>query len=452
MITKVKWRNHTVFGDLELDFAKDDDTPYNTIVLAGENGTGKTSILETLATFLNRDSFEPFKYISYTANGNIFTASRATDEEAGWGYYDRINDVTGEHTRIRSNRNVNKEQIDEDADDIRHYGYVYSRARSGFKTNAVKSIDANELDSSRYSNDRSDDYTSIKSLLISVDNQDNSEWKNISKSGTGTTWTEFSQTSKMYRFEHAFNSFFDNIAYDRIDTSGSEFNVLFTKHGKRIVLDDLSTGEKQIVFRGAYLLKNIHSLDGGIVLIDEPELSMHPKWQQKILEFYRNLFNVDGKQTVQMIIATHSEYVVKSALEDSDNVLVIALEDNNGVVKARRIQKSNMLLPTITAAETNYVAFGIPSIDYHTELYGYLQYKSNTLNSIRDCDDYIKNSTQYNQAIHYKLYTVQRNGRPLNYETLPTYIRNCIDHPDAQHRYSDNEMETSIKLLIELCK
>lgn len=188
------------------------------------------------------------------------------------------------------------------------------------------------------------------------------------------------------------------------------------------------------------------------MLIDEPELSMHPKWQQKILEFYRNLFNVDGKQTVQMIIATHSEYVVKSALEDSDNVLVIALEDNNGVVKARRIQKSNMLLPTITAAETNYVAFGIPSIDYHTELYGYLQYKSNTLNSIRDCDDYIKNSTQYNQAIHYKLYTVQRNGRPLNYETLPTYIRNCIDHPDAQHRYSDNEMETSIKLLIELCK
>lgn len=255
MITKVKWRNHTVLGDLELDFAKDDDTPYNTIVLAGENGTGKTSILETLATFLNRDSFEPFKYISYTANGNIFTASRATDEEAGWGYHDRINDVTGEHTRIRSNRNVNKEQIDEDADDIRHYGYVYSRARSGFKTNAVKSIDANELDSSRYSNDRSDDYTSIKSLLISVDNQDNSEWKNISKSGTGTTWTEFSQTSKMYRFEHAFNSFFDNIAYDRIDTSGSEFNVLFTKHGKRIVLDDLSTGEKQIVFRGAYLLK-----------------------------------------------------------------------------------------------------------------------------------------------------------------------------------------------------
>ena len=53
MITEVKWGNHVVLGDLELNFTKADATPYNTIVLAGENGTGKTSILGTLANFLN---------------------------------------------------------------------------------------------------------------------------------------------------------------------------------------------------------------------------------------------------------------------------------------------------------------------------------------------------------------------------------------------------------------
>lgn len=41
MITRVKWRNHAVLGDLELDFTKANGTPYNTIVLAGENGTGR---------------------------------------------------------------------------------------------------------------------------------------------------------------------------------------------------------------------------------------------------------------------------------------------------------------------------------------------------------------------------------------------------------------------------
>ena len=297
----------------------------------------------------------------------------------------------------------------------------------------------------------SDDYTSIKSLLISVDNQDNSEWANISKSGADTTRAEVSRTSKMHRFEHALNSFFDNIVYDRIDTSGNEFNVIFKKHGKQISLDNLSTGEKQIVFRGAYLLKNIHSLDGGIVLIDEPELSMHPKWQQKILKFYRDLFTVNGNQSVQMIIATHSEYVVKSALDDNDNVLVIALKDDNGEVKARRIQKSNILLPTITAAETNYIAFGIASSDYHIELYGYLQRKNN-IKSIKKCDNFIKRSPGYDAIVHKKPYIfTEQNGHRIYYETLPTYIRNCIDHPDPHYSYNDDEIETSIKLLMQLC-
>ena len=61
----------------------------------------------------------------------------------------------------------------------------------------------------------------------------------------------------------------------------SEKKIIFTKYGRDISIDNLSTGEKQIVFRGAYLLKNSNNLSKGIVLIDEPELSMHPKWQEK---------------------------------------------------------------------------------------------------------------------------------------------------------------------------
>lgn len=42
MMSKIKWKNHSVLGNLELDFTKDDGGVYNTIILAGENGTGKT--------------------------------------------------------------------------------------------------------------------------------------------------------------------------------------------------------------------------------------------------------------------------------------------------------------------------------------------------------------------------------------------------------------------------
>ena len=53
MITKLKWKDHPILGNLELNFTNSSGKPYNTIVLAGENGTGKTTILETLSTFLN---------------------------------------------------------------------------------------------------------------------------------------------------------------------------------------------------------------------------------------------------------------------------------------------------------------------------------------------------------------------------------------------------------------
>ena len=41
-----------------------------------------------------------------------------------------------------------------------------------------------------------------------------------------------------------------------IGSSGS-YTVIFEEYGRRISLDDLSSGEKQIVFRGAFLLRKL---------------------------------------------------------------------------------------------------------------------------------------------------------------------------------------------------
>ena len=183
-------------------------------------------------------------------------------------------------------------------------------------------------------------------------------------------------------------------------------------------------------------------MSGGIALVDEPELSMHPKWQQKVLQYYRNLFNKDGSQDAQMILATHSEYVLRSALEDRDNVLIITLSNDHGTIHSKNIT-APAILPTITSAETNYLAFGILSVDYHIELYGYLQNKTGNF-TVKSCDD---------SALHAKAssFTSQR-GQTTNYQTLPTYIRNLIDHPDPNRNYTQEELKRSTELLIELCR
>lgn len=47
-IKSIKFYNHKIFGNQVFDFTIDGTTPANNIIFAGENGSGKTKILEEL--------------------------------------------------------------------------------------------------------------------------------------------------------------------------------------------------------------------------------------------------------------------------------------------------------------------------------------------------------------------------------------------------------------------
>lgn len=447
MITKLKWKDHPILGNLELDFTNSSDVPYNTIILAGENGTGKTTILETISTFLNLGPIKPFEYIEYKIENKLFHIYPETEHDAELGFHQRQNINEGTEMYIHSNKNNSPDSINTDLLDIRHYGCIYSKARSGFNTAKVKTTTTQQLDQSKYDNDEKDDFTSIKQLLVDIDEQDNSSWMKKCKANKNASLEEFYLSSKTYRFKNAFNNFFDQLQFEEVDTtSPDEKKILFTKNNQNIVIDNLSTGEKQIVFRGAQLLRNVNNMDNSIILIDEPELSMHPRWQDKILTYYRNLFTKNGIQSSQLIIATHSEYVLRSALKDTDNVLIITLNEENGLINSNRISAPSVL-PSITAAETNYLAFNIYSVDYHIELYGYLQAKINKT-KIKECDDYILSQPEFNRSLHSKISSFKNT----QYKTLCTYIRNAINHPDSGNSYTPEELKRSIELLIKLCQ
>lgn len=452
MIKEVKWKSYAALGDLVLDFTKPDGGIYSTIILAGENGCGKTTVLSSLSTFLNLGSIEPFDFIRYFINDNSFKIvidQEASKTNSNWnqiGFHKRINESTNEILSITSSRGHSQELIESDFNDIRHYGCVYSKARSGFNTKKVQSTTVMQIDSNRYDDDNNEDFTAIKQLLIDIDSQDNSEWMDITRQGTGESFESFRERAKLARFQNAFNNFFEDIKFEKVKTDDpDEKRIVFRKYGNEIDIDHMSTGEKQIVFRGTHLLRNSKNLLDGIVLIDEPELSMHPKWQGKVLSFYRNLFTANGKQKTQMIFATHSEYVIKSALQEKEDVLVIVLKNENGSIVPTRITAPTAL-PSISFAEVNYNAFGVASTDYHIQLYGYLQTKQNRT-SIKSCDDFIVQDFNFNPAIHSK--TSSFNGTL--YQTLPTYIRNAINHPDSGNTFTEEELKTSIELLVQLC-
>lgn len=172
---------------------------------------------------------------------------------------------------------------------------------------------------------------------------------------------------------------------------------------------------------------------------------MHPKWEQKILQYYRELFSEPVSRLLQsqIFIATHSEHIIKEALKHPSDVLVIVLKGNGKSIPIT----APSFLPTVTNAETNYIAFDIVSNDYHIELYAYLQQK-HAFHSVKDCDDYIIKQPQYDPRCHSKP-SSHPNGKT-TYTSLSTYIRNAIDHPDSGNTFTEDELRTSIELLQKL--
>jgi predicted ATP-binding protein involved in virulence len=75
-------------------------------------------------------------------------------------------------------------------------------------------------------------------------------------------------------------------------------------------------------------------VNNSVILIDEPEISLHPSWQQKIIKVYENI----GENN-QIIIATHSPHVIANIKAEQ---LRIMKKDEKGVsiVENERINET----------------------------------------------------------------------------------------------------------------
>lgn len=430
--------------DLEIDFMNPaTGVPYDTVVFVGENGSGKTTILTLLSDYFNCISLRPFEYIEYTADGDDYRIKPLADGNAC--FHTRENITTHATENIRRDTGNSPSTMYADTKDLRSYSSVFSKARADFKTSKIEHVSAKALDVETHETDKDDNYTSLKQLLVDIDTQDSREYMRQNKIGR-VEWSAFQPTSKMYRFSRAFNKFFKDLNYDRIDERANEQIIYFKKNGQDVEIDKLSTGEKQVVFRGAYLLKNSGRMSEGAVFIDEPELSMHPLWQRKILTYFKDLYRESstGRQKAQIFFASHSDYVVAEALKTPNENLVVVLKENGGTLTATTI-KAPIILPSITSAEINFHAFNVYSTDLHIALFGYLQTLTG-ITSIQGIDTYIASQTLYDRARHARASSYGTT----NYVTLSALIRNHIDHPDNAYTYTEEELKISTDLLIDL--
>ena len=169
--------------------------------------------------------------------------------------------------------------------------------------------------------------TEITQLLIDIQALDDAEFTEWARNNCGNTIDPNRLDVRISRFRDAFDYMFPHMNYKAVRNINNQKKVVFSSDGKEIPIDALSSGEKQIVFRGSFLLKDQKSTKGALILIDEPEISLHPRWQLKIVPFFAKLFtDKDGIQTSQMIIATHSPFIIHNLARHNDKVIILSRE------------------------------------------------------------------------------------------------------------------------------
>lgn len=346
----VTFVDHYLFGNLHLSFVDPEtDKAYDSIIIAGENGSGKSTLLESLFIPL----FAPAKI----KTGGIQYSVEFNDDE-----FTKINSVVGNRLVqgikcLNIKKDFSKTGWDQTScifvdlagrewpartSDLNGFAdnelrFLYSDVDINFEPGLISNVTSMELDNPGFKKvkSNSDLAKQITQLLVDVSHSDASDLLEYVKNHPGEAVPPERVSPKMDRFTQAFEQMFPNKRFVKIDTQENRKIVLFSENDKTVPLDKFSSGEKQIVFRGAFLLRDKQLNDGAIVSIDEPEISLHPRWQLKILNFYKSLFtNAKGEQSSQLFIVTHSPFIIHN--DNRYNDIVIVLERNaNGIVESK---------------------------------------------------------------------------------------------------------------------
>ncbi|ELQ3859650.1 ATP-binding protein [Salmonella enterica] len=96
---------------------------------------------------------------------------------------------------------------------------------------------------------------------------------------------------------------------------------LYKKSGDEVVLYEASSGEQCLLINTFGIANCI--ADNALILIDEPEVSLHPEWQEVYIELLMDVFS--HKKGCHFIIATHSPQIISNLKKD--NCFITTLEN-----------------------------------------------------------------------------------------------------------------------------
>jgi predicted ATPase len=274
-----------IWGEVDIDWQ------LNPLVniLIGINGSGKTTILSIIESLSKPQQRNKYQYdsVKFTFNDNSIITLDANSNTPLPIELISIFDVPIEQAKIKS------AEISTELD------IVLEQLIDEFKGYLLKLRNLESAETSILDN-------KIKELS-SKDSASHEELKQLSAALRHKEMKLEEIYQQKNQFITELNSLFES-THKVVDFDKNNA-LIFNKQGKTITPYRLSAGEKQILI---ILLKVILQEDqASILLLDEPELSLHVAWQLKLIDTIQRL-----SENCQLIIATHAPGILNKGWRD----------------------------------------------------------------------------------------------------------------------------------------
>ena len=322
-IEKVRIKNVKGIKDLELSFKKDNKI-LDLIVLAGINGSGKTTILEAIKDFFGNKNVNYDELEKSNINLDIFFEDfeKNNIEEAEKNCKDKYEHKLKELFYALRDYEYNR----------KNNGEYYSDLIANFFENPPKIIYVPANNSfgkvETASTTLSKNYQLIN-IIDSVAMRDIPSYIATRRNYLATIEEDLTMKEITNKVVNEINGIFDILELDvklkGFSKDEKTMPVFENSAGEEFDINDLSSGEKQLFLR-TLSIKMLEPKNS-IILIDEPELSLHPKWQQRIIEVYKKI----GENN-QIIVATHSPHILGSV--SNENIFIL-YRNENGKIEAK---------------------------------------------------------------------------------------------------------------------
>jgi len=442
-----------IFEQFEIEFLDSDDTTIHYLV--GNNGAGKTHLIQHLHKAVVNATSANHIVGSVELSAKILDRQEVISAitEAKWLASNRSQ--PGLLTRPDNNNPVvvstsNRSEVAQL--EKRFRASVLSNVEINFTKSKISNITAEQPDTENPIETSQNLNTVIPQILVNIQQQDDAFIAQWMRQNSGEAVPEEFPDTKLSRFKSAYNNIFGSEKrFERVKPKDGEHKVIFVdKDEQEVEISDLSSGEKQIVFRLGFILKNLDTIDNGTVFIDEPEISLHPEWQ---LRFKRVLLEIFAGKNVQIFIATHSPYIFGDINPNIEECIRIDRHTNTAerVVFPQINQSSGYDNPSMNLV--NYKAYGIPSTGLHIELYNAVQVACGS-SQVANAESWLvsKGLQKTNYSVSGQTQYLNDDGSPSQYaaeETMPTWIRNTLNHPITDRReFNMNDLSASIELML----